>query len=387
MRTGYSDPLNRVTSRSYNDSITPAVSYTYWDPAIANSKGRLTKVSSSISETRYTKFDLLGRIEESEQRTPVGIETISTTTPRVSKYKYNLSGALVEQEYPSTRVVKNTLDDVGRLSMVQASKNASSGLWSYADSFSFNAAGAVTRMQLGNGTWEKTEFNARLQPTQIALGSTPGTTNLLNLTYEYNTETSGTPNPDNNGNVLKQTIVVDDVGSNPGFNAVQAFSYDPLNRIKTAQEIIDETPAEGWTQVFEYDRYGNRNFEEGPTTTLRKECGSDPVVQCAEHKELQNPEIDKNTNRIKELQPDGDQQKDYEYDDAGNTILDPEGKQFFYDGENKQITVKDVSDSIIGEYWYDGDGKRVKKHVPSTGVNRRLFLTPLQAFNFDPLWP
>ncbi|MCO6511643.1 MAG: DUF922 domain-containing protein [Aridibacter famidurans] len=361
------DPLNRITSRSYNDSITPPVSYTYWDPAIANSKGRLTKVSSSVSETRYTKFDLLGRIEESEQRTPVGTETVLTTTPRVSKYKYNLSGALVEQEYPSTRVVKNTIDDVGRLSMVQASKNSSSGLWSYADSFSFNAAGAVTRMQLGNGTWEKTDFNARLQPTAIALGSTPGTTNLLNLTYEYNTETSGTPNPDNNGNVLKQTIVVPSVGVNPGFTGVQTYSYDQLNRIGDASEHIDGSQTAAWTQDFSYDRYGNRNFNESTTTTLTKTCGTDPnYVQCAWEKEKENPEIDKYTNRIKELQPDGDQQKDYEFDAAGNMILDPDGRQFFYDGENKQITVKDNSNNVIGEYWYDGDGKRVKKHVPST---------------------
>ena len=43
-------------------------------------------------------------------------------------------------------------------------------------------------MQLGNGRWESTVFNSRLQPTQIALGST-GTGaqayDLLKLDYEY----------------------------------------------------------------------------------------------------------------------------------------------------------------------------------------------------------
>ncbi len=52
--------------------------------------------------------------------------------------------------------------------MIQSKKNSDSGYWSYANSFSYNAAGAVTSMQLGNGHWESTTFNSQLQPTQIA---------------------------------------------------------------------------------------------------------------------------------------------------------------------------------------------------------------------------
>ena len=71
-------------------------------------KGKLTKISSATSETRYTAFDTLGRITASEQRTPVDAnETIATATPRAMSYVYNLSGALLEETYPSTRVVKN----------------------------------------------------------------------------------------------------------------------------------------------------------------------------------------------------------------------------------------------------------------------------------------
>jgi len=31
------------------------------------------------------------------------------------------------------------------------------------------------------------------------------------------------------------------------------------------------------------------------------------------------------------------------------------------------VKVRDDQDETIGDYWYDGDGRRVKKHVPSTG--------------------
>ena len=107
-------------------------------------------------------------------------------------------------------------------------------------------------------------FNSRLQPTQIALGVTPGATNLLKLDYEY-----GATAAVNNGNVTKQTITVPTVGQTPGFTAVQNYTYDSLNRLKSAVENI--TPTGGsqsmsWQQTFEFDRYGNRNFDEEHTS-------------------------------------------------------------------------------------------------------------------------
>jgi hypothetical protein len=114
-------------------------------------------------------------------------------------------------------------------------------------------------MQLGNGTWESTTFNSRLQPLQIALGTTQGAADKLDLNYEYNT----TGNNDNNGNVLKQTInVFSTPGQSNGFNAIQTYSYDELNRLKSATENIDANPTPSWKQTFDYDRYGNKNFDE-----------------------------------------------------------------------------------------------------------------------------
>jgi RHS repeat-associated protein len=56
-------------------------------------------------------------------------------------------------------------------------------------------------MRLGNGLWETTQFNSRLQPTQIGLGSGSQTQDKVRLDYSYGTT-------QNNGNVLSQTITV-----------------------------------------------------------------------------------------------------------------------------------------------------------------------------------
>ncbi|MEZ5306101.1 MAG: RHS repeat-associated core domain-containing protein [Pyrinomonadaceae bacterium] len=279
-----------------------------------------------------------------------------------TEYKYNLSGALSETKYPSGRVVRNVLDNTGRLSIVQSKKNANHGFWDYAKGFQYTAAGAVSDMQLGNGKWESATFNSRLQPTKIALGTVQGGDDKLNLAYEYNTNGVA----DNNGNVLKQTITVNSTpGQNNGFTAVQSYAYDELNRLKSATETIGGT--QSWKEAYTFDRYGNKNYDESQTTTLTRNCGTSPnLTICQQDREMENPEIDSATNRIKELQPDGDSVKDYEYDPAGNTTKDPDGRTFKYDGENKQIKVTNTA-GTIGEYSFDGDGKRVKKQVPATG--------------------
>ncbi len=262
-------------------------------------------------------------------------------------YSYNLAGALIEETYPSGRVVKNVLDNSGDLSIVESRKNASSGYWHYADAFTYNAAGAVTAMQLGNGRWESTTFNSRLQPTQIALGTTQGTTDKLKLEYGYGTTA-------NNGNVLSQTITVPTVGSDIGFAAVQTYTYDELNRLKSATENL--TPNGGsqvqtWKQTYTFDRYGNRRFDfTGGSTTF-------PNPSCTEA--VCNPTVSTSNNRLTSA--------GWLYDAAGNTTRDGGYQTFAYDAENKQLEVKNSSSVTLGQYWYDGDGKRVKKIVPATG--------------------
>jgi len=269
-------------------------------------------------------------------------------------YTYKLNGALDEETYPSGRVVKNVLDNTGDLSIVQSKKNTASGYWHFADSFTYNAAGAVTSMQLGNGRWESTQFNSRLQPTQIALGSTNAATDLVKLNYTYNT----TGNADNNGNVLSQTITVPTVGSNNGFVAVQSYGYDELNRLKDATEIVTPTggsSSQSWKQEFSFDRYGNRSFVTGTGHT-------DTLGSCTT---MCNPTFDATNNRITS--------SGFSYDSSGNTTRDAADRKFTYDAENKQTKAETLSagtntvTGTIGEYSYDGDGRRVKKYVPSTG--------------------
>jgi len=351
------DALNRVWKRCYKSVGTSSLGYTtcatasgetaepntpdvtYYYDSITNGKGKLNKVTSSVSTTEYTSFDTLGRVTGHKQTT----DGVDYTTG----YTYKLSGALDEQSYPSGRVVKNELDVSGDLASVTSKENSSAIYKTYVNDFTYNAAGSVSSLRLGNGRFESTQFNSRLQPTQIGLGTSETTQNILKLEYGYGTTA-------NNGNVLSQTITVPTVGSNTGFAAVQTYTYDELNRLKSATENVTPhggSQSQSWKQTYTFDRYGNRRFDfTGGNTTS-------PASNCTEA--ICNPTVSTTNNRLTST--------GWQYDDAGNTTRDAEYRTFTYDGENKQTLVKNSSNATVGEYFYDGDGKRVKKVVPSSG--------------------
>jgi RHS repeat-associated protein len=302
-------------------------------------RGRLTKVSTPLSTTEYTSFDQRGRITAHKQTTD--LRSFETS------YLYNLSGALIEETYPSGRKVKNILDANGSLSQVQSKKNQSTGYWNYADGFTYNAAGDVTSVQLGNGHWESSNFNSRLQPTRIALGTTANGTDLLKLDYSYGTG-------QNNGNVQSQAITVPALSGHAGFTATQNYTYDQLNRIKDATETV--SGSQTWKQAFSYDRFGNRNFDEANTTTLPKNCAeSSQEVVCTADRKVVNPAIEAGNNRLAAGQ-------NYVFDSAGNTTVDAQNRVFIYDGENKQVEVSE-NNILVGRYFYDGEGRRIKKET------------------------
>ena len=189
-------------------------------------------------------------------------------------------------------------------------------------------------MKLGNGKWEHTSFNNRLQPTLIGLGTSTSDSSVLQLDYTYNT----TGQTNNNGNVVSQTITI-------GTTVMtDSFGYDALNRLSSASE----TGAASWSQNYGFDRFGNRWFSSGsylPNPTLTPQS----VAAYG----------DQSNNRLSASQ----------YDNAGNLTLDAASSAFTYDAENRQIS-SNVGGTYV-TYNYDGDGRRVKKVV---GTSTTIFV-------------
>jgi RHS repeat-associated protein len=308
------DSLNRVTSRSYSDG-TPTVTYTYDAAGVTNSKGRVTSTSSSVSVSNVTAYDVLGRVTAGNQVTDGQTYSMS--------YSYNRAGAQTSFTYPSGRVISVEYDPASRMAGV---RDQQSGLY-YAGAagsdstnrIKYSVHGGVSVMKLGNNLWEHTDFNSRLQSTEIGLGSSSTDSSTLRLTYNY-----GTTN--NNGNLQSVSYL------GGGLSYTQSFGYDVLNRLTTSVES-----GGSWAQTNKYDRYGNRAIDLG---------GGNQSLYF------------NSANRITNA--------GYTYDTAGNLTSD--GVQSFgYNAENKIKSVNGVSDV----YRYDGDGNRVRKNF-ATGEKLRM---------------
>jgi RHS repeat-associated protein len=322
------DALNRVTLRNYSGS-TPDVTYTY--DTLANNKGRLASVSNIVSTYNYTGYDALGRLTDSSQLTDGQTYSMS--------YGYNLAGGLTSQTYPSGRVITTAYDNSGRLSQVSGQKTGESNK-TYASSPAYSAHGALSAIKLGNNLWEHTSFNSRLQPTEIGLGTEQSGVDRLKLNYAY-----GTTN--NNGNVQSQTLTIPG-----GPTLTQSYTYDELNRLKSAVEMNGAT--QSWKQTYLYDRWGNRRFNQVSTETTL------PFID-ANNQNAVNPAISEANNQLTGT--------GYRYDVAGNLECDPAHPchpttsvaYFQYDAENKLEKSGGGAAADGTDYKYDGDGRRVKK--------------------------
>ena len=324
---GY-DALNRLTSRTYSDA-TPAVTYSYDAATVPNAKGHLTSISSSVSTYSYQEYDALGRLRTGKQTTDGQEYTIG--------YAYDLAGNLKSQTYPSGRVVLLDYDAAGRLAGVQ---NQATGVF-YAGAVAtdatnriqYSAHGAISKLRFGNALWEHSDFNLRLQSTQIGLGTAATNSSVLQLDFNFGTTA-------NNGNLLTQIITI------PGLTLTQAYTYDQVNRLETA----NENGGSSWKQKFLYDRYGNRRVDTNSANTSPDLVGPNPVLSTL-------------NNRIA---PQAGEQ--YLYDAAGNLTIGREGQTYTFDAENRMTSFNGGAGQGGATYSYDGDGRRIKKAVGSVTV-------------------
>ena len=186
---------------------------------------------------------------------------------------------------------------------------------------------------------------------ELAVGHGVNSGDLWKLGYEYG-EINGSGGVDttkNTGNVARQTLSFNGLAQ----PFVQSYKYDSLYRLTEAKETSNSSQT--WKQVFDYDRYGNR-------LTHNQFSGTDPVAQTA----ITHPSIDPANNRI--------DSPIYDFDKNGNLVIDGENRRFAFNADNKQREVRDASNNLVGEYFYDGEGKRVKKVTYGTTVHTTVFV-------------
>jgi len=225
---------------------------------------------------------------------------------------------------PANNTLTRTYDAVGRVSAIRGNGNQ----YLSAPAGSYNAAGLPASLTYGSGVTAALGYNNRLQVSTLDYAK--GTTDLLNLTYNYNQTYNG--QTVNNGQIQGMT----DTRGN-AFST--SYLYDALGRL-TQGQTADLTSPNTWKLGWVYDRYGNRlqqNLLGGTISVTAPQLSIDP-----------------GTNQIST--------SGYITDASGNLTNDSL-HTYAYDAENRLTTVDGGSTAT---YSYDGNGRRVKKVVSGT---------------------
>src|SRR5580765_7550092 len=338
------DELHRVVGKGYGAQscplATPVVTYAY--DSGTNAKGHLTSLTDQAGTASYT-YDVLGRLT-AETRTLTGANNAAIA--KTVSYDYNLDGSLKTLHYPSGAAVTYAPDSAGRM---LSAVDSGSGI-NYVTGATYGPDSALTGFISGNtgafaGITNAFSYNKRLQP--LNMSATAPSQTVFSIGYDFHAGNGTAGSGTNNGNVFGITNYKDTTRN-------QTFTYDPLNRLVSAQNAGTDCNAtvlggkkKFWGNSYGYDAWGNL------LSKTATKCSSEALSVVAG-----------NDNRL---------QGAYTYDAAGNMLHDANsGLNYTWDQENRLTGANGFT------YTYDGDGNRVRKSNGNLAANGTLYwyMTP-----------
>ena len=225
------DPLDRVSSVTFGSApgaaSSPAISYTYDDPGVPFSLGRLTAITRDGLAVPYA-YDRYGRPTQDGELT----------------YGYDVNGNRTTIGYPGGVTATYGYDFADRPSSL-AVTNPPSPAQTVVSVVSYKPFGPLKGLTLGNGLVETRTFDQRYSPTGITAGA------LLN--WSYTTDGEGNP-----------TAITDLlIAANS-----RTFAYQPDQYFLTCAAGPWNPPGAGCSGsptgqplLWTYDRIGNRLSE------------------------------------------------------------------------------------------------------------------------------
>src|SRR6266852_7561225 len=204
--------------------------------------GRLTSTADGVGSEAYA-YNNLGEMTQ--------LQKIIGTTTYTTSYAYNLAEELSSNTYPSSRVVQQSFDAIGRLCAVGNSGSTCSSGTTFTTGYAYNAAFQVTGLNYGNGVSAAIGYTADRLLLQ-SLAYTKGATTLFSTNYWYKTDSTNCPSgaSGNNGQIQ---CITDNVDSGRAIS----YGYDALYRLTSAVTNGSANYVKcglSWT----HDRFGNR---------------------------------------------------------------------------------------------------------------------------------
>jgi RHS repeat-associated protein len=276
-------------------------------------------------------------------------KTINNQT-KTMNYTYNLDGSPATIQYPGGRTITYTTGNAQRPTSAKDNSNSIN----YALSATYAPQGALASVQDGSNLVSTYFYNNRLELCRISIkntGTAPATCadttlgNVLDLAYSYGQSSYyGSGSNFNNGNIASVT-------NNLTGGRSQSYTYDPLNRLLTAQSAAT-SGTDCWGQGF-----GSYNAT-SPTLPLADDALNNQLLVTAT--KCSPPAPNWSVNSYNQITNSG-----YTYANSGGNTADGGTYTYTYDAENRLTSV--VTGSGTYCYAYDGNGLRVQKGTGSGG--------------------
>jgi RHS repeat-associated protein len=353
------DGLNRVTCKTYSDG-TPAA-HLYYDessvtvgawtsPTLAYPTGRLTHTttlssSGTILTATVQDYDPMGRTQNYWQCAP---SSCGASSIPHSYYHYNLSGDVDWWTHPAGYNITNTITTARRVQQIQSSWTDSEHPQYLAQNITYTPWGAPNQFVNGYAgssgveAEETYQYNNRLQPALVELGTTSNSTADYCLVYNYY---SGVSNPSscavptqgttNNGSTMGYWYS-DSVNSS--FDHAATYTYDHVNRLTSASA----TGNSNYNLTFSYTQDGS-NGQYGNMTCVTNGQTNGLCTNLA---------FSASTNHITS--------SGYAYDSAGNLTTDSSNLSahtYQWDAEER---VSSVDNGATWTFTYNALGHRVQ---------------------------
>ena len=221
------DGLNRLTNVAYSSHPSENVTYTYDDPLVAHSAGRLTRVSNDGATLDY-EYDAQGHVTQVTQT----VDQVTHAVTYTYTYTYTYTDANRPQTitYPSGRIVSYGYDDAGQVQTVLATVDGQ--VVALGHTGVYLPFGDLAFMQRGNQIPQLRTYDLDYR---LNLNLSTGALRQL-VTWD----------PASNVNAL---FDLDDT------DRTQLFGYDDLDRLTFAASNSDAQ------RVYGYDELGNRELE------------------------------------------------------------------------------------------------------------------------------
>ncbi|UOG62592.1 SpvB/TcaC N-terminal domain-containing protein [Leptospira noguchii] len=350
------DSIGRILTKNIPEGN---IVYTYDSfSGSENALGKLVRIEDS-NQNKTFSYDKLGRVKK-EIRTILATSSgnslpSETGGPYITETRYDLLGRVTRIDYPEHPISHGRMracyeyGSAGYISGISVQVNTNGILPGYCnkdivENISYNEFGQTANLRLGNGITTSYSYDVKGRMVRLNSSGDVGGSNkvLQDAVYSFN--------PNNNiTNVANNTT---------DFNTQYDYGYDGLGRLTSANGsylgIAEGNLSRRFQQSFEYSKNGNlssKRFHDPGSGNVQDEWS----YQYTNH---QVTNIDSSRTGADALT--------LQYDANGNLTRQRDNvkdltKRISVDSQDRITQIQDGNNAILGSYWYDESGFRIRR--------------------------